>query len=138
MAFPAEAQRFRFAAGVRRATWRAGLAAFVGAPAHLDAVRTANETSADPFALEPMLSTAELSALLGVPVSTVYGWRVLGRGPVAHRVGKHLRYTVSDVRDWIDARREAPPSGTGAATPFPGRGGAAGFGSAPSDGSGPR
>ncbi|MDR2373056.1 MAG: helix-turn-helix domain-containing protein, partial [Bifidobacteriaceae bacterium] len=37
-----------------------------------------------------MLTTAELCALLGVPVSTVYDWRVHGKGPVAHRFGKHL------------------------------------------------
>ena len=41
-----------------------------------------------------------------MPVSTVYDWRVRGRGPVAYRFGKHLKFAVSDVRAWIAEQRE--------------------------------
>jgi hypothetical protein len=79
-----------------------------------------------------MLSVADLSALLGVPVGTIYDWRTRGRGPVAHtiagaaasllvsrerlsvtgsvatehRIGKHLRYNMSDVTAWMATQRE--------------------------------
>jgi len=54
-----------------------------------------------------MLTTAELSKALGIPVATIYDWRTQGKGPVAHRFGKHLRFALSDVRAWIAAQRNA-------------------------------
>jgi excisionase family DNA binding protein len=67
---------------------------------------------ANPWGLEPLLSVGELAAYLGVPVSTVYDWRTGGGGPVAHRLGKHLKFALSDVRAWVEAQRETAP-GTG-------------------------
>ena len=43
----------------------------------------------------------ELSEMLGVPVATLYSWRYHGRGPAAVRVGRHLRYRLSDVDAWL-------------------------------------
>ena len=54
------------------------------------------------------MTVAELANYLGVPVATIYDWRVDGKGPVAHRIGKHVKYAVSDVRAWLEAQREAP------------------------------
>lgn len=59
--------------------------------------------------LEPLLSIDAVAEYLGVPVTTIYDWRVDGKGPCAVRVGKHLRFTVHDVQDWVNAQRESSP-----------------------------
>lgn len=56
--------------------------------------------------LEPLLSVEELSEYLGIPVQTIYDWRVHGKGPRAHRVGKRIRFGNSDVRAWTGRQRE--------------------------------
>ena len=35
----------------------------------------------DSWGLEPLMDVAELASYLGQPVSTVYDWRVHGKGP---------------------------------------------------------
>ena len=59
-----------------------------------------------PWGLEPLMDVHELAAYLGIPISTVYDWRVHGKGPAAYRFGKHLKFAISDVRDWIAQQRE--------------------------------
>ena len=59
--------------------------------------------------LEPLLSVEELSEYLGVPIKTIYDWRRTGHGPCAIRMGRHLKYASSDVRDWIAQQREPRP-----------------------------
>lgn len=54
--------------------------------------------SASPSGLEPLLSIAELARYLGVPVATIYDWRVEGKGPRGIRIGRHVKFTVCDVR----------------------------------------
>ena len=61
----------------------------------------------DSWGLEPLMDVSELASYLGLPVSTVYDWRVHGKGPVAYRFGKHLKFAVSDVRAWVAEQREA-------------------------------
>jgi hypothetical protein len=51
----------------------------------------------DAWGLEPLMDVHELAAL-GIPISTVYDWRVHGKGPAAYRFGKHLKFAFSDVR----------------------------------------
>ncbi|HVW42276.1 MAG TPA: helix-turn-helix domain-containing protein [Amycolatopsis sp.] len=63
--------------------------------------------------LEPLLTVAELADYLGVPVATIYDWRVDGKGPRGIRIGRSVKFAVSDVRAWIDAHREPPASGEG-------------------------
>ncbi|HEY5224314.1 MAG TPA: helix-turn-helix domain-containing protein [Microbacteriaceae bacterium] len=53
--------------------------------------------------LERLLTIEELSEYLGVPVRTLYDWRVDGRGPKALHAGRVLRYPESRVRAWIEA-----------------------------------
>jgi excisionase family DNA binding protein len=60
--------------------------------------------------LGPLLTIAELADYLGVPVATIYDWRVDGKGPRGIRIGRRVKFTVSDVQAWVDAHRE-PPSG---------------------------
>jgi predicted DNA-binding transcriptional regulator AlpA len=43
-------------------------------------------------ALEPLLTVHELSEYLGIPVATLYDWRVDGVGPKAVKLGRSLRY----------------------------------------------
>lgn len=61
---------------------------------------------ADAWGLEPLIDIAELASYLGVPVATIYDWRVRGKGPAAYRFGKHLKFAVSDVRAWVAEQRE--------------------------------
>lgn len=56
---------------------------------------------------ERLLTPDELSEWLHVPKQTVYRWRTRGGGPSAYRVGRHVRYAVSDVERWLQERRSA-------------------------------
>ena len=63
---------------------------------------TSSDTpSTDAWGLEPLMDINELASYLGIPISTVYDWRVHGKGPAAYRFGKHLKSPISDVRAWI-------------------------------------
>jgi hypothetical protein len=42
----------------------------------------------------------DVSAFLGVPKGTIYGWRTAGKGPKGFRVGKHLRWHPRTVFEW--------------------------------------
>lgn len=68
------------------------------------------KTDTNPLSgLDPLLSIDELAGYLGVPIKTIYEWRQTGRGPVGIRMGRHLKFAVSDVRHWIEAQREIAP-----------------------------
>ncbi|MBV6728587.1 helix-turn-helix transcriptional regulator [Nocardioides daeguensis] len=56
--------------------------------------------------LEPLIGVEELAEYLGVPVQTIYDWRLSGRAPRAFKLGKHLRFAVSDVQAWLDDQHE--------------------------------
>jgi excisionase family DNA binding protein len=63
--------------------------------------------------IEHVLSLSELCAHLGVSVQTIYDLRSQGRGPRGFRVGRELRFRISEVEAWLermeqdDARRHA-------------------------------
>ncbi|WP_030484656.1 helix-turn-helix transcriptional regulator [Nocardioides aequoreus] len=63
--------------------------------------------------LDQLISIDELSDYLGVPVKTIYDWRLTGHGPCAIRVGRHLKYAISDVREWLASQRESVPGRAG-------------------------
>jgi excisionase family DNA binding protein len=65
----------------------------------------------NPGGLVPLMSMDDLAAFLGVPVATLYDWRVDGKGPVGIRVGRHVRFTREDVAAWVAANREQTPGG---------------------------
>jgi excisionase family DNA binding protein len=50
-----------------------------------------------------LLTTDQVSAMLGIPRATLYQWRHAGKGPPALRVGKHLRWWRRDVEQWLDS-----------------------------------
>jgi excisionase family DNA binding protein len=80
-------------------------------------IHNENPTSSptDDWGLEPLMDVHELAAYLGIPISTVYDWRVHGKGPTAYRFGKHLKFAISDVRAWIAQQRD--PSSSAARRP---------------------
>lgn len=55
---------------------------------------------------EPLVTLAELAGLLKVPVRTVYRWRRYGRGPRGYKVGREIRFRVSEVERWLQGQRE--------------------------------
>lgn len=62
--------------------------------------------------LEPLMSIEELSEYLGVPVRTLYDWRLAGKGPCAVHIGRQIRYFVTDVHEWLRQNREVEPGRT--------------------------
>ena len=56
-----------------------------------------------------LLSIPELAKYLGVPIATIYRWRYTQEGPVGYRVGRHVRYRLTDVERWLEAQRDARP-----------------------------
>ncbi|SDS84843.1 helix-turn-helix domain-containing protein [Microterricola viridarii] len=56
--------------------------------------------------LEPVLTTSELAEYLGVHVQAIYDLRADGRGPSGMRVGREIRYRISDVVCWLDGLHE--------------------------------
>jgi predicted DNA-binding transcriptional regulator AlpA len=57
--------------------------------------------------VKPLWSIEDVSAYLGVPVKTLYAWRLKKVGPAAVRIGKHLRYDPDGVVDWVKSRELA-------------------------------
>ena len=52
-----------------------------------------------------LVSIEELAELLRVPVTTVYRWRHTGNAPRGIRVGRHVRFAMSDVFAWMEERK---------------------------------
>ncbi|MBG6213448.1 excisionase family DNA binding protein [Cryobacterium sp. CAN_C3] len=63
--------------------------------------------------LEPLLTTSELADYLGVHAQAIYDLRTDGRGPSGIRVGREIRYRVSDVCRWLDGLHEPERSLSG-------------------------
>lgn len=59
-----------------------------------------------------LLRPRELSELLGVPVGTLANWRSARTGPPFVKVGRHVRYRIGDVDEWVAARVFAPETVT--------------------------
>lgn len=51
------------------------------------------------------LTSAELSALLKVPVKTLAAWRSQRKGPLFHRYGVHVRYPLTELETWLSERQ---------------------------------
>lgn len=52
------------------------------------------------------ISPAGLAAYLGLPLPTIYTWRHKGDGPPGVKLGRHVRYRLSDVDQWIEDQGE--------------------------------
>lgn len=66
--------------------------------AHLVCMKT---TTHPETALGPVLTLSQLATQLGVTVQTLYDLRSQGRGPRGFRVGRELRFRVSEVDAWL-------------------------------------
>jgi excisionase family DNA binding protein len=53
---------------------------------------------------DKLMSLADVSEMLGIPVHTLYRWRYKGDGPVGYRVGRHVRYRREAVEAWLEQR----------------------------------
>lgn len=51
-----------------------------------------------------LMTPEEVAEYLAIPVSTLYQWRTKGHGPVAVRLGRHLRWRRTEVDLWLDNR----------------------------------
>ena len=58
-------------------------------------------------ALESLLTPDQVSEMLGVPVATIYRWRLTGYGPKAIKIGKHLRWRRATLDAWLAAQENA-------------------------------
>ncbi|HEV2069479.1 MAG TPA: helix-turn-helix domain-containing protein [Acidimicrobiales bacterium] len=63
-----------------------------------------------PSVPERLLTTAQVSEYLAIPVSTLHVWRHRGVGPPSLKVGRHLRYRRGDVETWLQSRASAQPA----------------------------
>jgi len=83
----------------------------VGGLAHLSGMdtKTHEEVTDRPqlTLIEQVLSLSELCAHLHVPAQTIYDLRSQGRGPRGFRVGRQLRFRVSEVEAWLERMEQA-------------------------------
>jgi hypothetical protein len=56
-------------------------------------------------------SVEEVSYYLGVPVGTLYSWRVQRLGPACRRIGRFLRYRPEYVTAWFAGLGDWPAAG---------------------------
>jgi excisionase family DNA binding protein len=57
--------------------------------------------------IDQLLTVQVLAEYLGVPVATIYAWRYRRQGPPGFRVGRHLRFRLSAVEEWIDEQTKS-------------------------------
>ncbi|KGN40817.1 excisionase [Knoellia aerolata DSM 18566] len=50
-----------------------------------------------------MWHAEDVAEYLGVPLKTLYKWRLEKHGPPCARIGKHLRYVPDDVVAWVES-----------------------------------
>lgn len=69
---------------------------------------------------EPHLITEQQAAdLFGLSVKTLRNWRLSGAGPSYLKIGRSVRYCVSDITAWLETCRRSSTSdeGGGASAP---------------------
>lgn len=52
------------------------------------------------------LTVEQFAAELGIPKQTVYKWRTEGKGPRAHKIGRHVRFSRQSVDSWLAEQLE--------------------------------
>lgn len=72
----------------------------------LEHLAVMNSDQLSGLGLEPMVTTSELAEYLRVEVQAIYDLRLHDRGPKVVRVGRELRFRVSDVKRWLDGLHE--------------------------------
>ena len=65
------------------------------------------ESLRDKNSISPYLTAEALSHWLAVPIATLSYWRTTRKGPPFHRIGRHVRYALADVNDWLSNCKES-------------------------------
>jgi excisionase family DNA binding protein len=74
-----------------------------------------NTVVPNPQSAEPFVGYRDAAAYLGVAVGTLYSW-VSARRIRFYRIGPRcIRFRISELRDWLDARVVAPSPDSNAA-----------------------
>ena len=68
--------------------------------------KPSKDAQENPDDREKLLTVAEVSDLLGVPITTIYAWRYHGEGPQGYKIGRHVRYRWSSVEAWLDGHAD--------------------------------
>jgi len=63
-----------------------------------------------------LISEREAAELLGISYRTLQAWRVRGGGPLFCKIGRNVRYKVSDLDRWIEEQSRASTSNRAEAT----------------------
>jgi hypothetical protein len=58
-----------------------------------------------------MKNEKEAAIVLGCTVSALRKWRLLGKGPRYHKIGRLVRYGEADLAAFLDANRIDPTGG---------------------------
>jgi len=61
-----------------------------------------NDVSVNNRQLPSLLTVREAAEMLRLHVGTLNNWRVSGAGPRFVRLGRHVRYRVSDLDSFLD------------------------------------
>lgn len=54
----------------------------------------------------PLWRAEDVAEYLGVPIKTLYKWRLEKHGPPCARIGRHLRYVPAEVEAWVDTCKQ--------------------------------
>lgn len=65
------------------------------------------------IAVPVLVTPAECAAILKVTPDVLARWRTKGHGPAFRRVGRLIRYEISDVTDWLEGQRRASTADPG-------------------------
>lgn len=53
------------------------------------------------------LSPADLANELRIPRQTVYRWRMEGKGPRGHTIGRHVRFSRESIDAWLEQQADS-------------------------------
>lgn len=81
--------------------------------------------TATPARTARLLTTDDLSEMIGVETRTIERWRKSGDGPPFMLFGRTIRYHPARVQAWMASREQGTPSAS-RGTPTRGRGGRGG------------
>lgn len=56
------------------------------------------------------LTVSDLADELGIPKQTIYRWRHERKGPRAHIIGRHVRFSRESVDEWLESLAEPGPA----------------------------
>lgn len=76
--------------------------------------RQTRPTRTPPTALVHLLNEFEVAEILGISVATIRRWRLLGQGPQFLKCGAAVRYSVTEVTDWLASRPRGGENSAGA------------------------